>query len=884
VDEAVSHNYLSKSNDFFYYVKQNAAGQTINRWAPEDTSVLSEGLRYTVIGRRPIENPTNLQAAEIPNSDDIRLTWNDNSNNEAKFKIHRSTNGSTFPLYDSVSQNEIQYTDNNTTQGQKYWYRVQAWAQEFHSGYSNIDDAVAGLAAPSNLTLIEQSGMNTVEIQWYDNSLIEAGFQIARATDDVWKYDYANTSANITSYIDTVTFLHKYNYKIQAYDDYSHYSEWSNEVEFTPGMLVMSDYDKMSAYNNGAKIAKHGNNVYITYAEGDWDYREMHILHSTDGGSNFTEVYSDVSGWGYITNPAIAVSNDGTPYVTWGAIEYKTGKKGITGWFRSYWCAYSEYGFWEARRIIDEKIHGNEAWSPPPESLAAPSIALSSDSGYIAFKLRYPQNIRVARFLLTNPGLQHHEIILNTEWCEEYVPIGYDNAGRIVVAGYSDSYADLYYRSPGIESWDSYHLGDCDALGSPSLWTGTNEVKLTFEGCHGQDQGLIFVRFVWSSTPVGRGSYTPSSIEVVSSSFDYPTYPEGYSYLASNDVVLFRDDGDIWYSRRLFGEWTEPWNISKTVDRLSTYQHGVAFRTGLYYKLVTLWTEEREGSYYLVRDIIDLPWAYPYVDVALSNIPEATGYNNSQRLLRDANGVLHLAFTGSDKVFHTSLQDMAWTEPDLVGAGKYPSLLLGSDDMLYSIYAYNEGSHYFLEELRLSTFDNQDWSPPVPLMHTYDSNLWGVGAPSYASSDSMGYFIFETSYGPTYHPAPGIGPLPVVITLRGLALVYGRFPLSSPAECQWQILDSMPLHPVPVSYDTIQYAESIVASLVSPSITVDPAGIVHIIWEGVSDSLYCYRIEDTTIIKQVSPGLVTDYPLIIMREDQIDHFWCEQNQIKHQYT
>jgi len=68
------------------------------------------------------------------------------------------------------------------------------------------------------------------------------------------------------------------------------------------------------------------------------------------------------------------------------------------------------------------------------------------------------------------------------------------------------------------------------------------------------------------------------------------------------------------------------------------------------------------------------------------------------------------------------------------------------------------------------------------------------------------------------------------------------------------------------------------------SITVDPEGIVHIIWEGVSDSVYFYRIHDTIVTKQIYPDAMIDYPLIIMREDQIDHFWCEQNQIKHQYT
>ena len=280
---------------------------------------------------------------------------------------------------------------------------------------------------------------------------------------------------------------------------------------------------------------------------------------------------------------------------------------------------------------------------------------------------------------------------------------------------------------------------------------------------------------------------------------------------------------------------------------------------------------------------INTPW-YAIIDGPGPDIPpEATGYNNSQRLLRDANNVLHLAFTSSGNVYHTFLQDTAWSEPVLVGTGKYPSLSLGVDNKLHSIYAYNEGSPDFLEELRVSTFDDHNWSPQVPLMHTYDSYFWGVGAPSFAVDDTTGYFIFETSYGPTYHPAPG-NTMPMIITFRGYALIYGEFPLASPADGQWQVLDSVPLHPIPVPIDTTMYEDSVVAKLISPSITLDPEAVVHVLWEGFGDSLYYYRIEDTVITKQTSHGVMIDYPLITMREDQIDHFWCEQEVIKHRYA
>lgn len=119
---------------YFYWIIANQSGQLIYKWAPVDPNMIP--WKYVVLGRRNISTPSNLNANGVPNSNNIKLTWTDASNNELKFKIFRSSNGTTFNLYDSVAQNVKQYIDNNTTQGQKYWYKVQAWAQEFYSGYS----------------------------------------------------------------------------------------------------------------------------------------------------------------------------------------------------------------------------------------------------------------------------------------------------------------------------------------------------------------------------------------------------------------------------------------------------------------------------------------------------------------------------------------------------------------------------------------------------------------------------------------------------------------------------------------------------------------------------------------------------------------------------
>ncbi|MEO0228119.1 MAG: T9SS type A sorting domain-containing protein [candidate division WOR-3 bacterium] len=268
--------------------------------------------------------------------------------------------------------------------------------------------------------------------------------------------------------------------------------------------------------------------------------------------------------------------------------------------------------------------------------------------------------------------------------------------------------------------------------------------------------------------------------------------------------------------------------------------------------------------------------------IAQSDIPEATGYNNARRLIRDASGSLHLAFTSGDSVYHTFLQDTSWSEPVLIGEGKYPAVCTSGDN-LYAIFAYNSNSPLFLEELRLAKKVAAGWMPSsMPLARTYNSFLWGVGAPSLAIKDTIGYFVFESTFGPTYHSEPG-GPFPQVITLQGTALIYGQFPLNHPENCQWQILEELPWGPIPIPFDTIVYKDSILPMLISPSIAVDGDGVVHILWEGRGDSLRYYRIIDTVITREFCPSSGIDYPFITMRDDQIDHIWCEGESIKYRY-
>lgn len=729
-------------------------------------------------------------------------------------------------------------------------------------------------APPAGLKVVGQPTQTSVEIQWADNSQIEEGFQIARATDGVWVEDYADTFSDITNYVDTVSFLHKYHYKVRSYDNEGHYSVWSNVITFTPGMLLLSDFSQMSAFDNQYKIAvgADGKLHLISY-----DGLKMFYAVSEDNGLSFSQAQYLYVQNPVDTTPSFALDNNDNPYVVYGSNERVTGS--------DYRVRYYVLQIKDPLPYPD-RFYNSQSTNPGSRP-APPSMSFASDGCYIAFRHFYDGSIVVAGPY--SSGGTPHTVI--SSW--GYFPsIGYDATGnRLVVSILPDinTSPQIYWRTIGTSTWHQIdiplNMNYIWSMGAPSLWVGQNELRIAFEAetlltSTTTDTFLYSVRLNWNNN-----NYIPNPRERIGHTDADANYIEGYSSLASSDVVLWKWEDDIWFSQKAGTQWTTPKNVSETPapEDISSYPQGIVLGGGVRRKLFALWTEKDGDDYYLARKILNLPYTYPYIDVARSDIPEATGYNNSQRLLRDGNNILNLAFTRDDNVYHTYLNDATWSEPSLIGSGKYPSLCMSADNNLYSIFAYNDGSPNFLEELRTSRFNGNNWLSPVPLMHTYGTYFWGVGAPSFAIADSLGHFIFETSYGPTYHPEPG-GTMPMVIIIRGYTLIYGRFSLASPEDCQWFVLDSVPLHGIPVPFDTATYEDSVVAKLISPSITIDPDQVVHVLWEGFGDSLYYYRIEDTIITKQTSHGIMIDYPLITMREDQIDHFWCDQNEIRHRYA
>jgi hypothetical protein len=90
----------------------------------------------TVYHSTPIA-PTNLRATAVSRGE-VNLSWTDNSDNEAGFKIGRSINGVDFTSLPLVDANVTSYKDMTVDGSTKYYYRIRAYNNSGYSALSNV--------------------------------------------------------------------------------------------------------------------------------------------------------------------------------------------------------------------------------------------------------------------------------------------------------------------------------------------------------------------------------------------------------------------------------------------------------------------------------------------------------------------------------------------------------------------------------------------------------------------------------------------------------------------------------------------------------------------------------------------------------------------------
>lgn len=193
-------------------------------------SAYSNEVNATAILPQPPAAPTGLTASAVTQNK-VTLSWQDNSNNETRFKIERRVSGGNFTQIATVDANVTTFENTGLTANTEYQYRVRASNDAGDSAYSNVVtvSTYQGPQAPSGLTVSETT-VNSITISWTDNSNNEQGFRIERRTGSGNYEQIATVGANVKTYKNTgLSQGTTYRYRVRAYNA-SGNSPYSNEV------------------------------------------------------------------------------------------------------------------------------------------------------------------------------------------------------------------------------------------------------------------------------------------------------------------------------------------------------------------------------------------------------------------------------------------------------------------------------------------------------------------------------------------------------------------------------------------------------------------------------------------------------------------------------
>jgi len=189
-----------------------------------------------------LTSPSNTHVVAVSDSR-IDVSWQDNSNNETGFEVHRSIDGSTgaFMLLATTAAGVTARGDLGLNPSTQYCYKVRAIkTADGRTRYSNFSNTACATTlaprppnAPSNTQVVAVSD-SRIDVSWQDNSANETGFEVHRSaggSDGAFTL-VATTPADVTSRGDLgLNPSTQYCYKVRAFitvDSRASYSDFSN--------------------------------------------------------------------------------------------------------------------------------------------------------------------------------------------------------------------------------------------------------------------------------------------------------------------------------------------------------------------------------------------------------------------------------------------------------------------------------------------------------------------------------------------------------------------------------------------------------------------------------------------------------------------------------
>ena len=252
-------------------------------------------------GTTPLPAPSGLSGYSNAGGTEAVLSWADNSQHEASFKVYK--NGA---LIYTTAANAEDYTASGLTPGATYSFYIKAYNAA--AGYSPASNTLNLTMAdppskPSNLTATP-TATTKIRLNWTDNSDNETGFKVGRSSTGPTSgfSEIVSLGANITTYENTgLTSNVQYWYRVRAHNASgdSAYSNVASAVTLasiaTPTNLALT----------AAKVA--GNYGVECVFDDNSELEDNHILEQgtgtfagevvTDGGLENWTSETDLDSW-----------------------------------------------------------------------------------------------------------------------------------------------------------------------------------------------------------------------------------------------------------------------------------------------------------------------------------------------------------------------------------------------------------------------------------------------------------------------------------------------------------------------------------------------------------------------------------------------------------
>ncbi|MDD4242813.1 MAG: fibronectin type III domain-containing protein, partial [Bacilli bacterium] len=300
-------NYFSNPNVFLPTGQVTGTAIENTALSMNNTKSIVSSFRGTPVALPPAV-PTGLTAVAI-SSNQIQVTWADNSNNETGFRLERSTNGINWTEFAVTAANVTSYTDTGLAASTTYYYRVRAYNSNGNSNYSNtaitsvVPPVALPPAVPTGLTAVAISS-NQIQVTWTDNSNNETGFWLERSTDGVNWALLGYTAANVTNYTDTVLATSTtYYYRAGAYNSNgnSNYSNTAITSVVPPVALPPAVPTGLNA------VAISSTEIRVTWADNSNNETGFRLERSTNG-VNWTEFAVTASNTASYTDTGLSAS------------------------------------------------------------------------------------------------------------------------------------------------------------------------------------------------------------------------------------------------------------------------------------------------------------------------------------------------------------------------------------------------------------------------------------------------------------------------------------------------------------------------------------------------------------------------------------------------